>query len=936
MNIPRNITKEHILLAIQDIESNGIKYPLTKSKKYDLVFNGKKYPPKYTISIANQFANGSYLPFTEFNTYQAQAYLKNLSPDFVIKEKENDSVAELIERYKKHISANGLKDEIYKWKLLAQFQGRPDITKPDFTEELKSINFSNLVYPVGITVINHIAKERAEPYRECFKVLFNEEKPLFERIKYFNEETLKIFRELVPEEKLSHHQDERTIATFLTYHNPEKYSFYKDSFYQKACKLFDVQVKPKGEKYVHYLELIDDFINEYISEDWELLELITPLINSPDYFQDKNHKILAQDILFQTLDHQIGFDRAYWRIGTTDGASGRATSYWEDMKTNNNVCIGWRELGDLNDAEISAKKNIESLFKKEGFYTGDNRTLSRKAGEVFNFYSNIKVGDVVLAQIGVTILGIGIITDEYFFDNNFDFPHQKPTEWKIFNPKITNKEGLQTTVFKLTDVNVIKQIDDLLKSNVTSFISSTNKAQMKLPLNQILFGPPGTGKTFKLQTEFYNKFIINDNKQSKEEYTAERISALAWWQVFAIILLEGELTVPQIKKHSYVQYKLLVSNTRSLDQTVWGQLSSHTVIDSKTVSYTSRFEPLFFNKKDDSVWYIEETKKELISDLIELKNQIKSYNNDSFKVEYNCKFTTFHQSMTYEDFIEGIKPVFKDSESDGMVDYKIEKGIFYRSCDEAAKLAGFINLKDAIYNYSKSVRKDKFKNAPPFGLFIDEINRGNVSSIFGELITLVEDDKRLGENEILVELPYSKEKFGVPSNLYIIGTMNTADRSVEAIDTALRRRFSFEEVPPNYDLKELKYEISGFKGSEILLTINKRIEKLLDKDHLIGHSYFMIRDGENPEEWLINSFYKNIIPLLQEYFFGDYGKIGLVLGRGFVQMKEWNKDSDGFADFDYDNYNEFEERPVYEIIDYRNIDKDNESFGEAIRILMKK
>jgi 5-methylcytosine-specific restriction protein B len=164
--------------------------------------------------------------------------------------------------------------------------------------------------------------------------------------------------------------------------------------------------------------------------------------------------------------------------------------------------------------------------------------------------------------------------------------------------------------------------------------------------------------------------------------------------------------------------------------------------------------------------------------------------------------------------------------------------------------------------------------------------------------------------------------------------MNTADRSVEAIDTALRRRFCFEEMSPLYDLDELNYEIAVHNVGKILFTINKRIEKLLDKDHTIGHSYFIRKIDETPEEKLLNSFYHNIIPLLQEYFFGDFGKIGLVLGQGFVRMKEWNKNSDSFADFDYESASEFEDRPVYEIIDYR-IEQDGiRKFLVAVKRLM--
>ncbi len=118
--------------------------------------------------------------------------------------------------------------------------------------------------------------------------------------------------------------------------------------------------------------------------------------------------------------------------------------------------------------------------------------------------------------------------------------------------------------------------------------------------------------------------------------------------------------------------------------------------------------------------------------------------------------------------------------------------------------------------------------------------------------------------------------------------------------------------------------------------MNKRIEKLLDKDHQIGHSYFMMKNGDDVKEMLLTSFYKNIIPLLQEYFFGDFGKIGLVLGQGFVQKKEWNKNSDSFAEFEYESASEFDDRPVYEIIDHRDNDQADDSFESAIKTLMNK
>ncbi|MEK6524988.1 AAA family ATPase [Myroides odoratimimus] len=193
------------------------------------------------------------------------------------------------------------------------------------------------------------------------------------------------------------------------------------------------------------------------------------------------------------------------------------------------------------------------------------------------------------------------------------------------------------------------------------------------------------------------------------------------------------------------------------------------------------------------------------------------------------------------------------------------------------------------------------KNPKKFVLIADEINRGNVSSVFGELITLIEKDKRAGNDEELsVILPYSKEEFKVPHNVYIIGTMNTADRSIEALDTALRRRFSFKQMLPNPNLIVTEGKLKDNDGfideldlSLILQTINMRIEKLIDKDHLIGHSYFMGVESINDLKIV---FRDKVIPLLEEYFFADYGKIGLVLGNSFIKKIEENETE--FSSFD--------------------------------------
>ena len=208
------------------------------------------------------------------------------------------------------------------------------------------------------------------------------------------------------------------------------------------------------------------------------------------------------------------------------------------------------------------------------------------------------------------------------------------------------------------------------------------------------------------------------------------------------------------------------------------------------------------------------------------------------KNEKRIEFVTFHQSYSYEDFIEGFRP-----QDNGNI--KLEDGIFKILCEEA---------------------KNSSKN---FYIVIDEINRGNISKIFGELITLIEEDKR---DDYEVTLPYSKEKFKIPSNLYIIATMNSTDKSIATIDIALRRRFTFLKMKPKEEL------VKNVQANKLMKELNNHIKETISEDYQLGHSYFM--KIESDEDLAFVKKYK-IQPLLEEYFYGDetnYNKAIGILG----------------------------------------------------------
>ena len=255
---------------------------------------------------------------------------------------------------------------------------------------------------------------------------------------------------------------------------------------------------------------------------------------------------------------------------------------------------------------------------------------------------------------------------------------------------------------------------------------------------------------------------------------------------------------------------------------------------------------------------------------------------DKLKEKGQIEMVTFHQNFTYEDFIEGIRPVLDDEDRD--IEYKLHKGVFREIADQARE--------DADQNYV---------------LIIDEINRGNIARIFGELITLIEPSRRIGgDDATTLTLPYSQKEFGVPDNLYIIGTMNTADRSIALLDTALRRRFDFVEMMPDSKHDRISTDIEGVDCQELLATMNDRIRFLFDREHQIGHTYFMDVDDLKS---LAATFKNKIIPLLQEYFYDNWEKIDLVLNKnGFIQKIDIPEDLRGSLVDD--------NREVYELLSF--------------------
>lgn len=401
------------------------------------------------------------------------------------------------------------------------------------------------------------------------------------------------------------------------------------------------------------------------------------------------------------------------------------------------------------------------------------------------------------------------------------------------------------------------------KISSTTSISSSERTDSKTiqhsPTNAIYFGPPGTGKTFTLQQKM-KEYTSHAVPADLDAWLDSRFEPLNWMQVITLVLLDlgKRAKVRQITEHPWFQRKALLNGrSNNFSQTVWATLQSFTISGSATVAYKGRREPAIFDKTADSEWFLVESQLEQVDELLSLYAELKQGPKSAEAIQ-RFAVVTFHQSYGYEEFIEGIRA---RSDESGDISYPIEPGIFMRLCQRA--------------------------NADPahrYAIFIDEINRGNISKIFGELISLIEIDKRAGmPNAMNLQLSYSGDHFSVPANVDIIGAMNTADRSLALMDTALRRRFDFVEMMPDLSLLSGS-KVRGIELESLLEKLNSRIEALYDREHTLGHAFFMpvknALDAGNEDaafKQLKIVFQKKIIPLLQEYFFDDWNKIRLVL-----------------------------------------------------------
>ena len=601
-------------------------------------------------------------------------------------------------------------------------------------------------------------------------------------------------------------------------------------------------------------------------------------------------------------------------------APGEQAKLWDEFYQSRQAAIAWDELGDLSN--FDSKKNIEVELNST---ENNDRRKTNDALACYDFLHTMKPGDVIIAKKGKKdYIGWGIVTGDYLFDDSKpNYKNRRAVDWKT-NGEWFDTEGDIVTK-TLTDItkypSYVKRLTKLLN------IQLMDKDKSSTPINQILYGPPGTGKTYTTIDRAVS--IISPSSYIEGNHTANKLVYDKLYKRKNVMFTTFHQSMSYEDFIEGIKPKLNDQSDSESEEISYEISSGIFKLACARAAYNAYSENINETKKSNSFEdvfdaYIEIARKKIVEgDFLTCKTitgkEVEIYKvnkNDSIKARSKGSVATHVAPLTKEN-IQKLYDTFESAnEIKSLQQIKETVGVSPRLTEFYAVFKSILNFKETQFEpikdeelvekelsdeelvrqfdsglYNKALKEHGLTSTPVV-LVIDEINRGNISAIFGELITLIEADKRVGQaNEIRLSLPYSKNEFSVPPNLYIIGTMNTADRSVEALDTALRRRFSFEEILPKPELLKHKGENGSGKVGKIvlevlLITINERIEALVDRDHTIGHAFFMEVDSLDS---LRNVFANKVIPLLQEYFYGDYAKMEMVIGPDFFNIKESSK-----------------------------------------------
>lgn len=772
--------------------------------------------------------------------------------------------------YKQNFVAKQWGDEKYKWEAVKWFQDNWDVNAPDFAEMLnrsldKTFNLlaSNNNFPKGMIV--GFAKSAPEEVRAMFIALFDESKDVFERLDAFKMQS-SILLEKYGNGAAQHYQYENAISTYLWLRYPDKYYIYKFGEVKTVASELESDYRFKKGAYAdnirNFLKLYDE-ISAALKEDTELVNL----------FQSQLTDTCYPDPELKTLTIDVGFyiSRYY---SQKDSAPDTTSWYGADFDPGLSI-EDWSKL--LKDETVFTTGAME-IMKRMKDYGGmaSCTQLAVKYGETKNFYNS---GSVALARRVCEATGVNPNTRD-----------DGSTQWWtiLYTGRDAGKDEDDSFIWKLRD-ELSAALDKADLSGIELYVAAAPGEQDRgywwLNANPKIWSfadiAVGEVQSYTLYNENGNKRRIFQNfldakagdmiigyesnpvkqivaigrviaEQDGEKLFFEKVEGLTSPIDYAT--LKG---CPELERMEYFQNPQgsLFKLTRGEYDFILDMIREENPVaqEASVDAYT---------KSDflDEVYMTEKRYENLVAVLRNKKNIILqgapgvgktfaarrlAWSMMGEKDDSRIEFVQFHQNYSYEDFMMGYKPV-----EDG---FELKYGIFYRFYQKAAN------------------QPDK-----EFFFIIDEINRGNMSKIFGELLMLIEKDYRGTK----ATLAYNGLSFSVPKNLYIIGMMNTADRSLAMIDYALRRRFSFFEVEPGFDSEGFIHYQNGLNNETLNELVNKvkdlnreiSLDKSLGKGFCIGHSYFCGRDVCT-EEWLHSIVDYDILPMLSEYWFDDANKL---------------------------------------------------------------
>ena len=784
---------------------------------------------------------------------------------------EQFRLTEVLVQYKQNFVSKLWGEEKYKWEAVKWFQDNWDVNAPDFAEMLnRSLDKTyNLLasannFPKGMIV--GFAKSAPEEVRAMFLSLYDESKDVYERINAFKMQST-VLLEKYGNGAAQHYQYENAISTYLWLRFPDKYYIYKFGEVKTVASELESDYRFKKGAYAdnirNFLKLYDE-ISVALKEDTELVNL----------FQSQLTDTCYPDPQLKTLTIDVGFYIS--RYYSQKEASAAATTEWYGSDYDPGLSVDdWLKL--LKDEAVFTTGALE-IMKRMKDYGGvaSCTQLAVKYGETKNFYNS---GSVALARRVCDSTGI---TPNAREDGSIQW-------WTIlYTGRDAGKDEDGSFIWKLRD-ELSAALDKVDLSSIELYVAAAPGEQDHgywwLNANPKIWSfsdiAVGEVQAYTLYNENGNKRRIFQNfldakagdmiigyesNPVKQIVAIGRVSAEQDGEKLFFEKVEGLTSpidyatlrgCPELERMEYFQ-----NPQGSLFKLTRGEFDFifDLIREENPAAQEASIDA--YTKSDflDEVYMTEKRYENLVAVLRNKKNIILqgapgvgktfaakrlAWSMMGEKDDSRIEFVQFHQNYSYEDFMMGYKPV-----EDG---FELKYGIFYRFCQRAAN------------------QPDK-----EFFFIIDEINRGNMSKIFGELLMLIEKDYR-GRKATLA---YNGLSFSVPKNLYIIGMMNTADRSLAMIDYALRRRFSFFEVEPGFDSEGFIHYQNGLNNETLNELINKvkdlnreiTLDKSLGKGFCIGHSYFCGRDVCT-EEWLHSIVDYDILPMLSEYWFDDANKL---------------------------------------------------------------